>query len=218
MKKIFLPIFFVLLLQVLGGCSQEPVNQSRGIYMLMDTSGTYAQELKKAQNIINYLLGSMQPGESFAVARIDSGSFSEKDIIHKVTFDSRPSMATNQKRVFAQKVDDFVKNVETSPYTDISGGMLQAVEWLNESKAGKKTILIFSDMEEELPKGHIRDFQIPLSGIRVVALNVTKLRADIIDPREYLDRLSVWQTKVESGGGTWMVINDLERLEPILAN
>jgi len=127
-------------------------------------------------------------------------------------------MATNQKRVFAQKVDDFVKNVETSPYTDISGGMLQAVEWLNESKAGKKTILIFSDMEEELPKGHIRDFQIPLSGIRVVALNVTKLRADIIDPREYLDRLSVWQTKVESGGGTWMVINDLERLEPILAN
>ena len=96
--------------------------------------------------------------------------------------------------------------------------MLQAVEWLNESKAGRKTILVFSDMEEELPKGHIRDFQIPLSDIRVVALNVTKLRTDIIDPREYLDRLAAWQVKVESGGGDWMVINDLERLEPILAN
>ncbi|MFO7606323.1 MAG: hypothetical protein R6W72_08495 [Desulfurivibrionaceae bacterium] len=223
MKKINIYLLFLTLILIAGiflgtGCSREPVNRSRGIYMLLDTSGTYARELQKAQNIINYLLGSMESGESFAVARIDSGSFSEKDIIHKVSFDSRPSMATNQKRVFAQKVDDFVKNVKSSPYTDISGGMLQAVEWLNESNAGNKTILVFSDMEEELAKGHIRDFQIPLSGIRVVALNVTKLRTDIIDPREYMDRLSVWQNKVESGGGTWIVINDLKRLEPILAN
>ena len=200
------------------GCSKEQVSHTRGIYMLMDTSGTYAQELTKAQNIINYLLGKMDPGESFAVARIDSGSFSEKDIIHKVTFDGRPSMATNQKRLFAQKVDEFVKNVKSSPYTDISGGLLQAREWLNETGAGQKTILVFSDMEEELVAGHKRDFPLELRGIRVVALNVTKLRSDIVDPREYLDRLGEWQGKVESGGGTWMVINDLERLEPILKN
>jgi hypothetical protein len=186
--------------------------------MLMDTSGTYAQELKKAQNIINYLLGKLQPMDSFAVARIDSGSFSEKDIIHKVTFDSRPSMTTNQKRVFAQKVDDFVKTVKSSPYTDISGGMLQGVEWLDESKAGTRIILVFSDMEEELPKGHIRDFVIPFNNIHVVALNVTKLRSDIVDPREYMDRLSKWQSKVEAGGGTWEVINDLDNLEDILGN
>ena len=200
------------------GCSKEQVSHTRGIYMLMDTSGTYAQELTKAQNIINYLLGKMEPGESFAVARIDSGSFSGKDIIHKVTFDGRPSMATNQKRLFAQKVDEFVKNVKSSPYTDISGGLLQAREWLNETGAGQKTILVFSDMEEELVAGHKRDFPLELRGIRVVALNVTKLRSDIVDPREYLDRLAEWQGKVESGGGTWMVINDLERLEPILKN
>ena len=217
-KLALLLAVFPLLVGVLAGCSQEPVNHTRAIYMLMDTSGTYTQELKKAQGIINYLLGTLNPGDSFAVARIDSGSFSEKDIIHKVTFDTRPSMATNQKRVFAQKVDDFVKSVKPSPYTDISGGMLQAIEWLNETKAGKKKILIFSDMEEELPKGHIRDFQFPMSGIKVVALNVTKLRADIVDPRVYMDRLAEWQGKVESGGGNWLVINDLERLEPILAD
>lgn len=213
---------FLLLLTALplftGGCSRETNVHTRGVYMLLDTSGTYAQELQKAQGIINYLLGSLQPGESFAVARIDSGSFSEKDIIYKATFDTRPSVATNQKRVFAQKIDDFVKNVEGSSYTDISGGMLQAVEWLNETGASKKTILIFSDMEEELAKGHVRDFQIPLNGFKVVALNVTKLRADIIDPRVYLDRLSKWQAKVESGGGHWLMINDLERLEPILSD
>ncbi len=204
----------------LSGCggSQEPISHTKGIYMLMDTSGTYAFELKKAQGIINYILGSLNPGDSFAVARIDSGSFSEKDIIHKVTFDKRPSVATNQKRVFADKVDAFIKNVQKSPYTDISGGMLQAVEWLNETKVGKKKILIFSDMEEELAEGHIRDFQIPLEKFEVIALNVTKLRSDIIDPREYLDRLNDWRLKVESGGGTWLIINDLERLEPIIGH
>lgn len=220
------PLALLLLLAAVlllgGGCAREANNvHTRGIYLLLDTSGTYTQELEKAQGIIKYLLGSLQPGESFAVARIDSGSFSEKDIIHKVTFDSRPSVATNQKRVFAQKIDEFVKEAKEgkgSSYTDISGGMLQAVEWLNETSSGKKTILIFSDLEEELAKGHVRDFQIPLDGFKVVALNVTKLRADIVDPRVYLDRLARWQAKVESGGGNWRVINDLERLEKILSD
>jgi hypothetical protein len=207
-------------LVVLAGCSgnKEEVNYTKGVYMLLDTSGTYTLELKKAQGIINYLLGSLNPADSFAVARIDSGSFSEKDIIHKVTFDSRPSVATNQKRVFAQKIEEFVKTVESAPYTDISGGMLQAVEWLNEINAGKKIILIFSDMEEELAKGHKRDFQIPLQGFKVVALNVTKLRADIKDPTIYLDRMNGWKMKVEDSAGkdSFLVINDLERLEDIL--
>ena len=220
MRKVNISILLMLTLALSGlllsGCSKEPVNRTKGIYMLLDTSGTYALELKKAQNIINYLLGKLQPMDSFAVARIDSGSFSEKDIIHKVTFDSRPSMTTNQKRVFAQKVDDFVKGVKSSPYTDISGGMLQGVEWLDESKAGTRIILVFSDMEEELPKGHKRDFTIQFNDTQVVALNVTKLRTDIVDPREYMDRLSKWQEKVESGDGTWKVINDLDNLEDIL--
>lgn len=36
-------------LLMLSGCggSQEPVTHTKGIYMLLDTSGTYAVELKK---------------------------------------------------------------------------------------------------------------------------------------------------------------------------
>lgn len=73
-------------------------------------------------------------------------------------------------------------------------------------------------MEEELAEGHVRDFQIPLENFEVIALNVTKLRSDIKDPREYLDRLNDWRVKVESGGGSWIIINDLERLEPIIGH
>ena len=57
---------------------------------------------------------------------------------------------------------------------------------------------------------------LPLSGYKVIALNVTKLRADNIDPRKYLDRVDGWKQRVESGGGEWKVVNDLERLEMML--
>jgi hypothetical protein len=194
----------------------DTTSRTRGVYMLVDTSGTYAEELEKAQAIINYLLGTLNPGDSLAVARIDSGSFSEKDIVARVTFDRRPSVANKQKLAFRKTFNDFVDGVKGSPYTDISGGLLQAIEYLNETGSGRKHILIFSDLEEELKAGHVRDIPFELRGFKVVALNVTKLRKDNVNPQEYLDRLEMWRNRVEDGRGSWRVINDLERLERML--
>jgi len=208
-----LMIGFSLLLG--SGCGQQ-VAPGRAVYMLLDTSGTYTQQLQKAQQIINYLLGTLDSGDSLAVARIDSGSFSEKDIVAKVTFDNRPSVATSQKREFRNKIDQFVKTVKGSPYTDISGGMLQAAEYLDETGAGKRSILIFSDMKEEIKKGNKRDFELPMDNIEVIALNVTKLSSDNVDPREYMSRLDEWNRRVVSGGGSWRMINDLDRVDTIL--
>ncbi len=205
----------LLIVTLLSACGDD-TPRTRGVYMLMDTSGTYTKELKQAQRVINYILANLQPGDSFAVARVDTGSFSEKDIIAKVTFDDRPSRANQQKREFRDRIDHFVKTVKGSAYTDITGGMLQAIEWLNESRAGHKTILIFSDLKEDLKEGYVRDIPLQLGGFKVVALNVTKLRSDNVDPREYLNRLAAWQERVESGGGSWQVVNDLERLESVL--
>jgi hypothetical protein len=207
--------FLIGLLLLIVGCS-DTTSHSKAVYMLLDTSGTYTRELDKAAAIINYLLGTLQPGDSLAVARIDTGSFSEKDIVQKMTFDGRPSVSNQQKREFKQNIDTFVKEVKGAPYTDITGGILQAAEFLYETDSGRKVILVFSDMEEELAKGYVRDIPLQLEGIEVVALNVTKLRGDIVDPRKYMDRLEDWKGKVEQGQGNWRVINDLERLERIL--
>ena len=200
-------------LLAVAACSEDPVAQNKGVYMLMDTSGTYTKELKKAQQIINVILSHMEPTDAFAVARVDTGSFSEKDIVAKVNFDDRPSMANQQKRKFRENIDRFVNQVKPASHTDITGGLLQAIEYLNEKQTGRKTILIFSDLKEDLKKGYIRDIPLQLGGYDVVALNVTKLRTDNVDPREYLTRLEDWQRRVEQGGGTWRVINDLDRLE-----
>lgn len=193
-------------------------SHSHAVYMLVDTSGTYAGEINKAQLIINYLLGTLQPGDSLAVARVKSRSFSEKDIVAKVTFDNRPSQANAQKRAFRDKIDAFVKTVGGSAYTDITGGLIQGSMFLNETGAGTKTILIFSDMQEELDKATIRDFPFKLKDIRVVALNVVKLKTDNIDPRRYMGRLEAWQKRVEGAGASeWRVINDIERLDALLS-
>jgi hypothetical protein len=193
----------------------EPRNT--GVYLLLDTSGTYAEELEKAEQIINYTLSRLDALDSFAVARIDTGSFSERDIVAKVTLDDRPSTANIQKRQFSETIASFLDGVDRAPHTDITGGLLQAAEFLNEKQPGRKTIFIFSDLKEDLEAGYLRDFAVPLEGFEVVALNVTKLRSDNLDPREYLERLETWRRRVESEGGTWRVINDLDRLEGLLA-
>jgi hypothetical protein len=213
-------LFVIALLGLLAGGSActDQRSHAQAVYMLVDTSGTYAAEIKKAQVIVNYLLGTLQPGDSLAVARVKTRSFSEKDIIAKVTFDNQPSRANVQKRAFREQFDSFVKTVGGSAYTDITGGLIQGAMFLNETGAGKKTILIFSDMQEELDKTTIRDFPIKMNGIRVVAVNVVKLKTDNIDPRKYMGRLEAWQKRVEEAGATeWRVINDIERLDALLS-
>ncbi len=214
MKRI---LFTILLSLGLAACS-NPESNARAVYLLLDTSGTYTAEMDKAQKIINYLLGTLDSGDSIAIARIDSGSFSEKDIVAKVTFDDRPSTANQQKRNFKDSIDTFIADTKRgSRHTDITGGILQASEYLQETGAGEQYVLIFSDLEEDLQKGHIRDFPISLPDIHVVALNVTKLRSDNIDPRDYLERLDLWEKRVYQAGGTWGVINDLERMDRLIA-
>jgi hypothetical protein len=208
---------YFLLLTALALLACTPATtQNTGVYMLLDTSGTYREELQKAEQIIRYTLSRLDATDTFAVARIDTGSFSEKDIVAKTSFDDRPSTINRQKRLFAEQISMFVSQTDSSPYTDITGGLLQAVEFLNEKGSGRKTILIFSDLKEDLQEGYVRDIIFDLDGFEVIALNVTKLRSDNVDPREYLARLDTWQTRVEQSGGQWRVINDLDGLEGLL--
>src|SRR5258708_28103658 len=122
----------------LAACG-DPRGHRQAVYMLVDTSGTYAHEAGKAVLIINYLLGTLQPGDSLAVARVQSRSFSEKDIIAKATLAARPSPANAQKRAFHAKIASAFRTVTGSRFTDITGGLIQAAEFLNEGGPGTTT-------------------------------------------------------------------------------
>jgi hypothetical protein len=202
----------------ISGCGDSR-SHAQAVYVLVDTSGTYAREAGKAERVINYLLGTLSPGDSLAVAKVESRSFSEKDIVAKAIFDTRPSEANAQKRAFRAKTEGYLRNVQATAHTDITGGLIQGAEFLNETGAGTKTIIVFSDMQEDLDKVTIRNFPIRLDHIRIIALNVTKLNSDNIDPRRYLGRLDAWHKRVMAAGASeWKVINDIERLDGIFAS
>lgn len=215
-------LFAALLSLVLAGltaCSIDKQSHAQAVYLLVDTSGTYAQELDKVRPLVGYLLGTMNPGDSFAMARVKSRSFSERDIVTKITLSRDPLQANAQKRAIHEQVASFAKSTKQgSAYTDITGGIIQAAEFLNETGAGRKSILIYSDMQEELDRQTVRDFPINLQGIRLVALNVTKLTTDNVDPRRYLDRMAWWEKRVTTAGAkSWRVVNDMDHPERILA-
>ena len=208
-------LFFLVV--TFSGCGDQR-SHAQAVYVLIDTSGTYAQEAAKAQVIVNYLLGTLQPGDSLAVARVENRSFTEKDIIAKATFDTRPSQENAQKRAFREKIDASFRQVPGSAHTDITGGMLQGAEWLNETGAATKTIIVFSDMQEELDKVTVRNIPMNLKRIRVIAVNVVKLNTDNIDPRRYYGRLEAWQKRVVGAGASeWRVVNDLEHLDRVFS-
>ena len=131
-----------------AGCTDSR-SHTHAVYMLVDTSGTYAQEASKAQLIINYLLGSLEGGDSLAVARVQSRSFSEKDIIAKATFDSRPTQATAQKRAFRERIDTTFRSVGGSRYTDITGALIQG--------AGPEVRTVGFDIERRREARHVHD-------------------------------------------------------------
>ncbi|HEV7165436.1 MAG: VWA domain-containing protein [Gammaproteobacteria bacterium] len=206
----------LLLLPLITACTEAGGKHARAVYVLLDVSGTYNTKLDAANPVINYLLGTLNSGDSMTVAKIDSGSFTEKDIVDKITFDDRPSVANEQKRVFRARLDEFFKDRHPSARTDVSGALLQAAEELNESGDGRRYILVFSDMEQDLPKGYVRDSRLPLEGADVLAVDVTKLHTDNVNPQNYLDRLDHWQKVVTEDGGHWQVVNDMDRLDRVI--
>lgn len=216
MKTFARLLLLVVAVLAIAGCADKK-SYARAVYVLVDTSGTYTAELDKANHLINYLLGTLNPGDSLAVARVKSRSFTEKDIIAKATFSKDPMQANAQKRAFKEQMVKLgQKGKAGSAYTDITGGVLQATEFLNETGAGRKTILIFSDMQEELDKQTVRNVPLNLTGINVVALNVTKLGTDNMDPRRYTGRLEQWEKRLRAAGATdWRMVNDLEHLERV---
>jgi len=121
----FIPFLFLSLL--LASCADSRMH-AQAIYMLVDTSGTYSQELDKAQRIVSYLLGSLKSGDSLAVARVKSRSFSEKDIIAKATFTKDPMQVNNQKRSFADKIGTFKADAKKNAKVDIEDDVLSSLD------------------------------------------------------------------------------------------
>lgn len=212
-------LLLLLIVSTQTACTDQDImfnvdkQEKRAVYVLVDASGYYKKEFAEVQTVLRYLLRTLLPGESLALARIDSGSFNEKDIVARMTFDIRPSLANAQKRAFLQVLDNFSKDSRVSKQTDITGGALQAIEYLNEAGSRSKHILLFSDLKEEAREDRVRDFPVNFSGANVVAMYGSHLQSENSVAKEYVKRLEYWKNKVEQGMGSWKQVKNLEQLD-----
>lgn len=191
----------------------------QAIAILIDVSGTYADRKGETVDLIKrQLLPDMVPGDTVFVIRIDSESYDEKDLVALMTLDRRPSRANAQKLALAQELDAFAQRRENARHTDIPGAIMLASEYLREIGAGSSTILVFSDMQTDLPQGASRELEAgELEGIHVAAVNVKRLPGDTFDPERYRARLARWEREVQrAGAADWRAILDAKRLPPYL--
>jgi hypothetical protein len=189
---------------------------ARAICVLVDVSGTYADQRAEAVRIVERgLLPRVRPGDSLMVIRIGERSYDRGSVEAVVSFDSQPSRANAQKLALAGKLDRFARpGARPERYTDISGALLLAAEYLRETRAGRKSIVIFSDLREELPRGARRTLGPgELQGIEVTAINVKRLAEDNRDPAAYRARLGDWGARLgKAGAASWKVVLDPEEL------
>jgi hypothetical protein len=207
------------LLAVLAGCG-EGRRYDQAICALIDVSGTYADQKREVVKVIKRdVLPGMVPGDTFIAILVDSESYERSNVKSVTTLDTRPSRANAQKLALARQLDAFAIGEGRSEYSDIPGAMMLGAEYLREVASGSRVMLVFSDLQEELPSGARRKMRADeFAGIQVVAMNVKRLEADAADPEAFRRRIGSWKTRVErSGGAGWRTFLDSSKLADYLA-
>ena len=153
----------------------------------------------------------------FATQRRMKGGLSISSRVAGSTF-SRRAGRKPRCSTLATQLDVFARKAEKTRHTDIRGAMMLGAEYLKESGAGSRTMVVFSDMQEDLAKGVVRDLSADeFSGMRIVAMNVKKLGADNDNPTIYRDRLANWDKEARGHGARdFQVLLQPERLAELM--
>jgi hypothetical protein len=196
------------------GCAGKN-DYTQAICVLVDVSGTYAEERSEVATILKReVLPAMMPGDTLMLIRIDSQSYEKDNLVTLTTLDARPSQANAQKLALAKALDAFAAGNEVAGHTDIEGAMLLGTDYLGELASGSRVMLVFSDLEQDLPDGTRRAIDTgEFVGIDVVAMNVKRLDRDNADPEVFRARLAQWEATLRAAGAAgWRTIMDARQL------
>jgi hypothetical protein len=97
--------------------------------------------------------------------------------------------------------------------------MMLGAEYLTELEAGSRVMLVFSDMQEDLPEGAVRRLEEgEFRDIQVLAMNVKRLHGDVVAPHVFRARLADWERRVSAASAAgWSTLADASKLPGLLA-
>lgn len=210
-------LWLILAAGVLAGCADR-TGEVRGVFLLIGPSAPGAESRVAVRAATHALLGHLTPGDFFAVGRADAPHFSSQNILARVRLSRRPTVANGQKRLLRHQIDRLLDE-PAAPQGDLTGGLLAAVEFLKNSAAPRRVILIAADLGAAGAGAEDGDFPIQVEDCRVLALDVaTRAEApegDAADAPD--DPLGFWQRRIVSGGGSWQPFTDPQQLADLLA-
>lgn len=92
-------------------------------------------------------------------------------------------------------------------------------EYLRELASGSRLMIVFSDMQEDLAPGTIRELRKDeFADIHIVAMKVKRLKGDNADPEVFRTRLTDWEKRVLAAGGRdWKMFMDPSKVSGYLA-
>jgi hypothetical protein len=218
-RRLSIALSSLATLALLAACASES-RYDQAICVLIDESGTYADEKRKVVQILKReVLPAMEPGDTLLVIRIDGESYEKDNVAALMTLDPRPSRANAQKLALAQKLDRLAERNVRAAHTDIPGAMMLGSEYLSELASGSRVMLVFSDMQEDLAPGTRRSLaEDEFDGIHVAAMNVKRLGADNANPQVFRQRIAGWEQRVmDAGGSGWRTFMDATKLAVYLS-
>jgi hypothetical protein len=198
-----------------AGCVHHE-NRSKSVYVLVDASIGNADARNLPENVARCLLDHLTSKDTLTMARIDTPGSHEAHLPETIRFDPRPSVMVAQKRVFLNQLAKTTAAEESGRHGDLVGGLLQAIQHLQQTQCARKFVLVAADLNKTLPIDSEKGMLLRMEGIHFIAMALDTQPGTIGAPVLSGQQIERWQARIETGGGKWFVINDLAQLEHIL--
>lgn len=199
---------------IVCGCAGSRVEYPWGICLIVDSQSVIDDgEQSGVHQVVDALIGRISPGDTIVVTGMPASPVDRADPIVRLTLDPRPLVTNAQKRSIRKQVHEWLDEASPDDGSDITAALLKAARSLRPLNAKRKTIILLTPLNQSPSSAAAGQHAFQMDGITVLALDGDAGAGEENDPVEAIERL---RNRIESGGGTWRVANNLTQLAALL--
>jgi hypothetical protein len=181
--------------------------------LLIDITGSFNKWRPGAVDAGRGVIARLRAGDCLVVRTIGSKSFDDAALPPlKLPTSSRPIDPALQRRVAQLKSQamtrlEAVRHMPAAGFTDIWGAVLAAGETLAAAQVGGRSLLIYSDLEDNVGL-KTKSAPLRLDGVRVTAAFIPRRG----DPTAFRRRIGSWATALREAGAVSVSLYDTNLL------
>ncbi|MCG8441948.1 MAG: hypothetical protein MI723_09070 [Caulobacterales bacterium] len=190
-------------LALLAGCERREPPPPGAVFVLYDTSKTYAANKRATLDSSKEIAKELRPGDRFAFTKIGECSFGQNNVMLDVDMPLREDFAARSKLDLMESIDGLARRLRSENTTDITGALWEVRRQTDSADYQPLVVVIFSDLDEDVAGSACqggRDALPRLDGARVILADISEIQGDRVDPTRYFERIDSWRTRLEEAG------------------